>query len=77
MIDYMDTAEDIIIDDEAEEIEIAIDDVVEDDYSDIDSIADIDDEIDYDNLEDEEFDEDEEYYEEDEYVDYEVSESYM
>ena len=41
MIEFLDNAEDYVIDDEAEEIETAMDDILQDDYNDIDSIANI------------------------------------
>lgn len=73
MIDYMDTAEDFVIDDEAEEIEDAFEDLIEDDYSDIDNIADIDDESSDDDFDDDDFEDDDEFDDdEDDYVDYEV-----
>ena len=73
---FIETAEDYVVDDQAEEIEAAIDDVVEDDYSDIDNIADIDednncqfvDDEDDDDEDDDEDDDDDEIY-----VDYMVS----
>ena len=73
MIEYLDTAEDYIVDDEAEEIEDALDDVVEDDfYSDIDNIADIDDDYEDNELlsDEEEDEEDYDLYNEEDYVDY-------
>ena len=77
MMDFIDDAEGIFLDDEAEELEDAMDDLVEDDYSDIDNIADIDDDTVLDNSDDENDEED--YLDddtEDGYVDYEVPEGY-
>ena len=71
MDNFMDTVEDYVVDDMAEEIEVSMDDVIEDDYNDIDNIADIDDDTTIDEFEDEES----EYEDDDEdYVDYLVSE---
>ena len=76
MMDFIDDAEDIFLDDEAEELEDAMDDLVENDYSDIDNIADIDDDTVLDDSDDDEDDE-EDYLDdgtENDYVDYEVPE---
>lgn len=78
MMDFIDDAEGIFLDDEAEELEDAMDDLVEDDYSDIDNIADIDDDTVLDDSDDDEDDE-EDYLDdgtENDYVDYEVPEGY-
>lgn len=77
MMDFIDDAEDIFLDDEAEELEDAMDDLVEDDYSDIDNIADIDDDtVIEDSDEDENDEEDDLDGTDDGYVDYEVPEGY-
>jgi len=77
MMDFIDDAEDIFLDDEAEELEDAMDDLVEDDYSDIDNIADIDDDtVIEDSDEDEDDEEDGLDGTDDGYVDYEVPEGY-
>lgn len=73
MEDFVYSAEDYIIDDEAEEIEDAMQDLIEDGYNDIDNIADIDDESDdYDFESEEEIDDEDFYDDEDDYVDYYV-----
>lgn len=64
MNELYDTVEDILIDHEAEEVEDAIEDVIDHNYNDIDNIADITDE-DVDEFEDDE----------DEYIEYEVPSS--
>ena len=77
MDDFINTAEDYFIDDEAEEIEDAMEDLIEDDYSDIDNIADIDEESEYDDFEDEESEYDDfEDEESDDYVEYEIPNNY-
>jgi len=75
MVDYIDTAEDMIVDDQAEKIVDAMEDIVEDDYNDIDNIAGIDDDTEGSFEEDEDELEDDEDYDDDEgYVDYVVPE---
>ena len=78
MSDYIDTAEDFIINDAAEEIVDAIEDLVEDDYSDIDIIADIsDDDDDYEDYDGDDFDDGNEIEDDydDGYVDYQISDN--
>ena len=72
MIEFLDNAEDYVIDDEAEEIETAMDDILQDDYNDIDSIANITDENENSFLNDEDS-LDDDYDDDTEYVDYMVS----
>lgn len=62
MEDFLDTAEDYIIDDQAEEIKNAMNNIIEYDSSDIDIVAGIDDEDDEDEY-DENEDDDLDYYE--------------
>lgn len=75
MIEFLDTAEDVIVDDTAEEIITAMDDILADDYNDIDTVANITDENEDSFVNDEEPSEDDDYIDEDdtEYVDYMVS----
>lgn len=76
---FIESAEDHVINDQAEEIETAINDVVEDDYSDIDNIADIDEDNNCQFVDDEEEDDDddddidEDNNDDETYVDYMVS----
>lgn len=76
MNDYLDTAEDFIVDSQAEEIEDAMEDLEEDDYSDIDNIAGIDDDSDVSDYEDTDEYDDEDYDDDDDYVDYHVPDNY-
>ncbi len=74
---YYDDADDVVIDDEAEEIELAGEDLL-DDSSDIDMVADISDdnsdELYDDEDDDEEFEYDDEEDDDTDYIDYDVTE---
>lgn len=81
--EFVESAEDIIIEDEVDEIEAAMDYIIhDDDYNDIDALADIDndyDDEDFDEYTDEDFENDdfkdlEEDDLEDEYIDYYLKE---
>lgn len=76
---FIDTAEDYIIDDEAEEIEDAMDDLITDNFSnDIDITADLPiDDAELEDYENEEFADDEYEDDEEDYVDYDLSDDYF
>jgi hypothetical protein len=74
VIDYLDTAEDYIVDDTAEEIEVAMDDILQDDYNDIDNIANINDETE-DAFVDDEEESLEDDYDDTDHVDYMLSDN--
>ena len=67
--DLLYNAGDYVIDDEAEEIEDAMQDLIEDEGTDIDRVAELSD-IDYDNYEENDEDEEDDYDED--YVEYSV-----